>query len=316
MIIFLYGPDSFRIHQKTQEIIKKYRSKYKSGLNFKIIDGKEVQDQDLRAVFSTSSMFQEKKLIVLKNFFQNKEAQEIILEKKEEILPLESKTILVILESELTEKEKKSEIFKFLTIKGKSQEFPLLEGQRLLIWILKKFKEKGFYYEKGVPEKLEDYIGSDLWRLENELQKLFLFRNKEKKIFLKDVDLLVRPKIEADIFRTIDQLVSRDKKNFLTMIHSHIEKGDSPLYLLSMIIFQLRNLLLVEELKRYPQLRSALVSSLGIKPFIIRKLSLLNKNLGSEQIRFLYQKIFEIETKIKTGEIEPVLGLDLFVAEI
>jgi DNA polymerase-3 subunit delta len=192
----------------------------------------------------------------------------------------------------------------------------LLEKERLLSWILKSFQEEGFRFQEGVPEKLIEFIGNDLWALNNELKKLFLYKNKEKVINLKDIDILIKPKMEADIFKTIDQLAKKDKKNLLEMIHAHLEKGDSPLYIFSMFIFQLRNLLLISELKKYPHQKAVLIKSLGVKPFVIKKLSSLGKNLNAEQLKYLYKKIFEIETKIKTGEIEPVLGLDLFISEI
>ena len=49
---------------------------------------------------------------------------------------------------------------------------------------------------------------------------------------------MVRPKIETAIFETIDTLAQRNKKKALRLLQDHLDKGDSPFYLLKMINFQ------------------------------------------------------------------------------
>jgi len=316
MIIFFYGPDSFRIHQKTQAIVKKYQSKHKSGLNFKVIDFEDSpNEEELNLLFTSQTMFREKRLLLFKNVFKSSAAQKLILEKEKILTSQQSDIILLIIEGDLGNK-KTDKFYQFLIKKAKTQEFKLLEESKVLVWIFKNFQRRGFRFQKGVPERLVEFIGNDLWLLNNELKKLFLYKDRERMITLKDVDLLIKPKMEVNIFRTLDQLVKKDKKSLLEMIHTHLEKGDSPLYLFSMLIFQLRNLLLINEFKKNPFQRLILQESLGLKPFIIKRLSFLEKNISGEELKSLYKKIFELETKIKTGEIEPVLGLDLFVSEI
>ena len=69
MLIFLYGPDTYRIKEKTEEIIAEYKKKYSSGLNLTKIDMSEKDISDLRAATEVVSMFFEKKLVVLNNIF-------------------------------------------------------------------------------------------------------------------------------------------------------------------------------------------------------------------------------------------------------
>ena len=71
MIIFLYGPDTYRSRQKLNEIIEHYKKVHKSGLNLKYFDLQKSSYQDFKDEIQQASMFKEKKLLVLKNIFSN-----------------------------------------------------------------------------------------------------------------------------------------------------------------------------------------------------------------------------------------------------
>lgn len=316
MIIFFYGQDSFRISRKTKEIIEEYQEKHKSGLNLKIIDGSNIEEIDIMSTFSLNSMFREKKLIIFQDLLKNKEIQDIILTKTKNIIPSESDTIFLITEKEFKDTFKKAKIFKFLDKNSKTQEFKLLNKTGLNKWILNIFKQNNFEFEKGVPEKLIEYIGNDLWSLNNEINKILIFKQDEREIKLRDIEFLIKPKFETNIFNTIDQLAMGEKKEFLNMMHKHLDNGDQPLYILSMIVFQLRNLIIAKELINHPEQKDLVLKSLGVNPFVLRKLTSLNKGLSLAKLKTLYQNVFNLDNKIKTGEIEPILGLDLFISEI
>jgi len=316
MIIFFYGQDSFRISQKTKEIIDKYQEKHKTGLNLKIIDKDNIEEVDIVSTFSLNSMFGEKKLIILKDLLKNKEIQDIILAQAKTIAPVDSDTIFLITEKEFKDTFKKTKFFKFLEKNSKIQEFKPLSKVELNKWILNIFKQSNFKFEKGVPEKLIEYIGNDLWSLSNEINKILIFKQAEKEIKLEDIEFLIKPKFEANIFNTIDQLARGKRKPFLNMVHIHLDNGDQPLYILSMIVFQLRNLIIAKELVSHPGQRDLVLKSLGINPFVLRKVSSISDGLDLAKLKTLYQKVFNLDNKIKIGEIEPILGLDLFISEI
>ena len=159
------------------------------------------------------------------------------------------------------------------------------------------------------------FVGNDLWQLSNEVKKLVNYKPKDK-IELKDVEFLVRPKIETDIFKTIDAIAQKNKKRAITLIHKHLEKGDNPLYLLSMINFQFRNLLIIKDLiekhKPYP----VILKISKLHPFVVKKNWQLANQFTLNDLKKIYQKIFQIDLSIKTGKLKPEIALDLFIMEI
>lgn len=303
MIIFLYGPDSYRSKQKLDELITQYKEVRKSGLNLIFIDAKESSVKDLLDNFKTVSMFAEKKLVVIKNVFLNKKFQEDL---EEEIKGLEkSENIIVIYENDAV--DKRGKLLKLLEKQVKCQEFELPDFKTTKTWLKKELEKNKIKMEAVAEDLLLNFVGNDLWSLHNEVIKLSSYKYG-KVITTDDIKLLVRPKIDNDIFKTIEALASKNKKLALDLIYKHIENGDHPLYLLSMISYQFRNLLILKE--------AGYAKKTGLHPFVVQKTMPLCGKFTFDELKKIYWKIFEIDTDIKTGKIDAELAIDMLVAEI
>lgn len=311
MIIFLYGSDTYRSWQKLNEIVNHYKEIHKSGLNLKYFEGKHLNFQDFKNEIETISMFREKKLLILKEIFSNKNFQEEFLKQGKKII--DSQNLILIYEK--GEIEEKNPFFKFLKENSRWQEFKPLEGQKLKIWVEKEFKKYQAQIDQEALEKLINFVGNDLWQMENEIKKLVSYKNGQK-IEPRDIELLVKPKIETDIFKTIDAIAQKKKNHALVLIHQHLEKGDTPLYLLTMINFQFRNLLTIKELieKNIPYYK--ILKQSGLHSFVVKKTYQQARKFTFQQLKKIYQRIFQVDLAIKTGRIEPETALDLLITEI
>jgi len=311
MIIFLYGLDTYRSREKLHEIIANYQKIHKSGLNLNFFEGSKLDFGDFKNEFQQSAMFKEKKLAILTNVFSNSPFKEKFLKEKEKFLNSEN-IILFYEENQISESDA---LFNFLIKHAKFQEFQPLGGQKLKSWVKKEFENYGAKIEGGALDKLIDFVGNDLWQMNNEIKKLISYKkeNRNVEILIQDVEILVKPKFESDIFETIDAIASKDKKRALKFIKAHLERGDSPLYLFSMIVFQFRNLLMVKDLIER-NLPSYFLT--GLHPFVIKKSILLSNKFRFLELKKIYQKIFQIDIDIKTGKIEPEIALDLLITEL
>ena len=307
MIIFLYGEDTYRMKEKLKEIIERYQKVHKSGLNLKYFDDFTNFKDGVRQ----ASMFKEKKLAVVTNIFANPDFKEKFYQSKKDFLSSED----IILIYEEKDFNKNNSLFKFLKKNARSQEFKFLAGQGLKTWIKKEFDRYETKIDSGVLEKLIEYIGNDLWQMSNEIRKLASFKNN-KTVKVEDIELLVKSKIETDIFKTIDAIADKNKKQALNLLHKHLEKGDSPLYLLSMISYQFRNLLIIKDLIEKCKPYNVILKKSGLHPFVVKKSYYQSQKFTFQELKKIFQKIFKTDLDIKTGKIQPEIALDLLVAEI
>jgi DNA polymerase-3 subunit delta len=298
MIILFYGQDTYRTKRKLREIMEEHKEKHKSGLNLRYLEGKSLSFEDLKSEMLGVSMFKEKKLIVVSDVFPNSKLKEELLEKGKAFV--DSDNVLLLVEnSNILSKDK---LLSFLEKSGKVQEFELLSGVKLKNWVKKEIEEKGGKIDEKTLKTLIEYVGGDLWQMENEISKLI---NYSKTIKEKDVEAMVKPNYETNVFDTIDAIGLKNKKKAVELLKEHTEKGDSVLYLLAMIASQIRNIISV---------KSGSVS--GMHPFVLRKATYQAGNFSLEDLKRIYQKIVDLDFGIKVGKIGEDIALDVLISEI
>jgi DNA polymerase-3 subunit delta len=265
---------------------------------------------DFKDKIEVASMFKEKKLIILENAFSNQDFIEKFLKYKK---TFGNNIILFFEEGHI---DTKNSLFKFLKKNAKLQEFSLFGGEKLKNWIKKEFQRCKVEISPVAIQTLINFVGNDLWQLSNEIEKLASFKGEGKKIKDEDVLLLVKPKIETGIFQTIDAIAERKKNKALTLIHQHLEKGDSPQYLLSMINFQFRNLLEIKDMVEKNRPYYVILKKSNLHPYVVKKSYQQAQKFSLSQLKKIYQRIFQVDLAIKTGKIMPELALDLLITEI
>ena len=309
MIIFLYGQDVYRSREELRRIVEEYkkarldsvRQANPDWLDFNRIDcrDKEIEIfEQVRQMTDTISMFNEGKLIIIENIFLiNQGAQEEILEflKKRDLG--KDKSITIIFWAE--ELDKRSKLFKFLKSKAKSEEFEFLKGNQLKKWIKDYVSQQGGRIEAQAIEKLIEYIGKDLWRMTNEINKLI---NYSKTIKAENIELLVKPEIDLNIFEMVDALGHKNKNKVLNLFKQYLEKGQDENYLLSMFVYQIRNLIKVKA-----------DGKLDIHPFVILKSKQQAKNFSWDDLKKIYHQLMTIDFEIKTGKTDSKTALEMFL---
>lgn len=315
MIIFLYGPDSFRSTKKLKEITEEYKAKHKSGLNFQSFDWSPSVLGDLKNILSSASMFEEKKLTIVKNACAAPITdQKELIEMLEERWALKDESAIIVFFE--IGKPEKSEFFNWLSKKVKMSEcFENLTGARLNNWLRKQIQEAGGQIEPKALEKLIGFIGSDLWQMSNEINKLANFK-VGKLITEADIDLMVKSKYDPNIFATIDALANRNKALAYKLMHQHLAQGENEIYILTMFVYQFRNLLQIKNLIDGGIPSDALAKKTGLHPFVIKKSWSQIKNFSQDVLKKIYERLLKLDIAIKRGKIEPQTALDLIVGEI
>jgi DNA polymerase-3 subunit delta len=323
MLIFLYGEDDFRSRQKLNEIKNKYLNSDKSGSGLSLFDFGEKADTDnMISTFSTGNLLAPKRLAIVKRIIAKALAndQKKILEFLKENKNISDDPDLVIVFWEEESPKKNNVLFKLLLSKDdiKKQEFSFLEGMKLSQWVLKRMKEvdEKASISKTALEKLIAYVGSDVNILDKEIDKLISFSDGQM-ITDRDVELLVRAKIDGNIFSAIDALGANNKKEAIKLLHDNLEKGDDPFYIFSMIIYQFRNMLKISDLGERGIASEYEISRVTkMHPFVIRKTLAQSRRFTYEKLKNTYNELADLDLRVKTGKIDMKLAIFKFVAEL
>ena len=310
MIIILYGEDTFRLRQKLIEVIEEYQAKHKTGLNLMRFKENNFDFDKVRERIESISMFNEKKLITLENALDDKSFSEEFLKYIKKNKLKDNPEVIVVFYQ-----ESKSVNLPFIRQASMFEEFKPLLGNDLINWLKKQASKNKVNINPEVLRKLVAYVGNDLWQLNNELNKLGSYKAGQV-INEQDIDLLIKSKIDADIFKTLDALAKRDKKTAFRLLHEHLEQGESEIYLFSMFIYQIRVLLKLKDLIEKGTSFYDLPKLSGLHPFVVKKSSEQLNNFKLEQLKNIYKFLLKIELGLKKGRLDGSAALDLLVAEI
>lgn len=305
MIIFLYGPDTWRLSKKLAEIVGEYRKRI-SG-DFLTMDALEEKGDKFFAALGQNSLFQEKKFIVVKNVIASKEFKEGLLERMEDVAKL-NHNIVFCQEGKVLKNDRLLSSFKK---NAQVMEFAALTGEKLDTWIVAEFAAIGRKIDRVTARLLAQRAGDDLWNLNNEIQKIG-HSAAAGEITAGDIEKSAAAAGSANIFATVDAIAQRDKRRALELVKEHIAKGDHPLYLLTMIAGQFRNLLLIKSCAG----ERAATARLGIHPYVLSKGVAQAQRFNIEELKQIYGLICRTDIDIKTGRVDFEAGLDLLLAQI
>ena len=160
---------------------------------------------------------------------------------------------------------------------------------------------------------LLDRCGNDLLTISNQVEKLCLYTHNIKK---EDVERLVPPRVEEDVFKLTNALMNHDLRNTMRVYQDLISQNHEPLQLIGLIANSLRNLYQVSIMSKKGYRDTDIASALGLNP---RAIYPIRKNAAHFDITELMEKLYalsELDYAIKTGAVDKYRGLELFLMRI
>ncbi|MEK6812955.1 MAG: hypothetical protein AABX86_02455, partial [Nanoarchaeota archaeon] len=157
-----------------------------------------------------------------------------------------------------------------------------------------------------------------LWQLAQEVKKIASWKKSELASPVKEAEvaLLVQPKVEAAIFLTIDAIAQKNKKQALSLLYRHLQKGESPHYLFTMLVYQFRTILEIRDMLERKFSYDAMLQKTKLHPYVLKKGSRISQNFSLRELKDIYENLFALEQDLKTGKVEPAGAFDLFLATL
>jgi DNA polymerase-3 subunit delta len=221
-------------------------------------------------------------------------------------------TRLVFLESQSLRSNHRLLRFAEKAENGFVRQFSRPEGSALNRWIERRFESHGGQASPQAVQTLVVNIGNDLALLENEIEKLALYRAGET-VEAEDVFLLCPHVAEASIFDLVDALGGRQGKQAAVLLNRKLAEGTDPFYLFAMIVRQFRLLIQIRELGEDGLRPPAIAQRLRIHPFVAGKLHQQCQRFTLPQLEEIYAHLLETDVGVKTGQAEMTTALHLLV---
>ena len=317
MILFLHGADTYRARQKLKEIQAKYQATYPNAVHVRDFDCLEVKLEEAKSAVETISMFERKKLLIFRNVFQESAFEEFLFEKKKQLAESEHHVVVVIETGEIKAKSAHP-LYQWLKKNAKQQEFLPLARSKVRVWIEQELQGYNLRATPRAQEALAREAGNNLWQLAQEIKKIAAWKRSEPASPVKEAEvaMLVHSKVEADIFATIDSIAQKNKKQGLSLLYRHLQKGESPYYLFTMLVYQFRTILQIRDMLERTYSYESMLQKTKLHPYVLKKGLRVSQKFSLQELKDVYENLFALDQDLKTGKREPAGAFDLFLATL
>lgn len=268
-IYLLEGEESYFIDRITQVMEDSVLSPAERDFNQLVFYGKDINVLQLDDACRRYPMFSNYQVIILK------EAQ--TLKKIEELLPYVEKplksTILVVC-YKYGKLDKRTKFAKTLAANGVVFTSDKLYENQVPAWITKYLTEKGVKISPDAEELLVEYLGNDLSKIANELDKLLLNVEKGKLIDVSDIERNIGISKEYNVFELNKAL---GEKNILKanriVDYFAMNPKDNPLVVTLGTLYSFFSKLFMFHLIKYSS-EKEIAATIGVNPFFLKEYKL------------------------------------------
>ena len=310
----IYGLENYLIDEKVNEIINNNNYETEDIIRFNL-DENSVNDLLIEA--STVNMFSNKKLIICDNSSFLSSSSKISEEELNNLSKyienaFEDVKIVFIVREEKIDQRKK--ITKLIQKNSKVYECNKIDNYRLNPYLYDYITSNGYSISSSSIDFLIEKVGYDLSNIIKELEKLFIYKDKDKKITREDIDSVITRNIDNNIFNLSNAIVNKEKSKIISIYNDLIKSGEDPIKLIVTLSNQIRLVLQVKLMRNSGYSENEIVNTLKEHPYRI-KLA-MNNNYQVSELKRILLDLSNLDYDIVCGNIDKYFALEMFLMKI
>ena len=300
-VYLFYGEENYDISRYIEKI-KKCFDNLEVGVNLYILDKTNIDM--LADLCDLVSFLGSKKLIIVKD--TGLKFNTAVLDN------INEDTTIIIEEKSV---DKRTSEWKYLNKNATCIEFAKLNEKDAATYVIKTLSA----YDIKVSQEVADYMiancTSDKLLLINEFKKITSYLEKGSILTKEDVDYICVKTLNAKVFDMLDLAVGKKKEEAIYKLKELLEQKESAIGISIMLFKQIKQMYMIKLLEQDGVVNN-IAETLGIHPFVYRKLSYSVKKYTTEELRQLILEFGEYDEKSKIGEMDMENGLIRIIASM
>ncbi|MFE3869203.1 DNA polymerase III subunit delta [Flavobacterium sp. LS2P90] len=294
-IYFLMGEEPYYIDKLSDYIEKNVLTEEEKGFNQTVLYGRDVSIEDIISTAKRYPMMADRQVVIVK------EAQDLIrtIDKLESYAenPMPSTVLVFCYKYKTLDKRKK--ITKLLAKNGVVFESKKLYENQVGDWIKRVLAGKKYAIEPKATAMLVEFLGTDLSKINNELEKLQIILPAGSTITPKHIEENIGFSKDFNVFELRKALGERNQLKAYTIAENFAQNPkDNPMVVTTSLVFGFFiQLLKYHGLKdRNPKNVAAV---LGVNPFFLKEYDVALKNYPMKKVSQIVGALRDIDVKSK-----------------
>ena len=293
-IYFLHGEEPFYIDLITNAIIEYALEENEKDFNQSIFYGK---DSDVQAIIADAKgfpMMASRRVVIIK------EAQDLKkIEELESYFNNASDQTVFVVNYKYKKFDSRKKVFKAASKNGIVFQSAKIPEYKLLDWINLFVKEKGFAIKPKAAMLLMEFLGNDLSKISNELEKLEILIEKGITINEEHIEENIGISKDYNSFELVNAIGIRDvsKANKIVDYFNHNPKATPLIVVISNLFNHFQKLMKIHFLEN--KSREGLASVLRVPPFVVGELQKSARIYNPKKIAANIAILHEYDLKAK-----------------
>lgn len=323
----LYGADAFAVHETVERLrARLVEADPVADLNRTELDGRALTVGQLQAAADAMPFMGERRLVIVRGLLGQttgrKELAEPLMAYLARVPP---STRLVLAEGAMPENQRVLNWAKRWrpepdepALAPTIRRFDPPTAAALPGWLARRATGRGGALEPGAATALAEALvrdgSADLFQADGEVEKLLTYAG-DRAVTADDVARLVAPVSLENVFRLIDALGERNGARATSLFHRYLDEGEHPLRILGLIVRQFRQMARARAMLDAGTAPASLAARLGVPPFVATKVAAQARRFPFAALAAILQRLLDVDAGVKTGRLDAVLAMDLFVAD-
>ena len=294
-VYFLMGEEPYYIDRISEYIEQNVLAEEEKGFNQTVLYGRDVSIEDIVSTSKRYPMMADKQVVIIK------EAQDLskTIEKLDAYVqnPMPS-TILVLCYKYKTIDKRKS-LYKSIAKHGLVFESAKLKDYQITSWIERLLKSKGYGIEPKATLLLAEFLGTDLGKISNELDKLRILLPKGTTITTKDIEDNIGFSKDFNVFELRKAIAYGNQFKAYQIVRYFAENPkDNPMVVTTSLVFAF-----FSQLLQYHGLRDKnpknVASALKVNPYFIKDFEAAAKHFPMRKVSAIVNTLKNIDLQSK-----------------
>ncbi len=294
-IYLLTGEEPYYIDKIAEFIEDNVLSEAERGFNQMVLYGKDVTIEDIVSNAKRYPMMADKQVVIVK------EAQHLArtIDKLVDYAKNPQPTTVLVLCYKYGKVDKRKAVYKEIKKTGVCFESKKLYENKVADWIRKVLSGKGYKIAPKAASMLVEFLGTDLSKINNELEKLQLVVSKEKEISPMDIEENIGISKDYNNFELKKAIGERNVIKATRILNYFAQNPkDNPF----VVTITLLNTFFTQLLK-YHGMKDhnpkSVASTLGINPYFVSEYQIAAKNYPMRKVSNIIANLRELDLKGK-----------------
>ncbi len=314
-VYLFHGPDTFIIKSKTNQIVNKFNV---DEFNITVYDAEETNVKNAINDAQTIPFMSLKKIIIIKNcyFLTNEKIKKEIkhdLDALSKYLENPVEETVLILNAPYAKLDERKAITKVVKNKANVIKCEPMKQVDLASWMRRQLGKNNIKIERPALEEFLKRVEHNTEVAVTEMKKLILYASDMDYVDLETIKRVITKNVEDNVYEITNNILDNKQSKALEIYNDLIQHSEDPLRILGILVNKYREILhvklLLKDNKDQSEIAKYYRCSSGRAYYMVKNAKSVNMSTVKKHLR----KLEEIDYKIKTGQIDKKIGLELFI---